>query len=192
MRVPWLHEVVILLTALGIAGCPTPEATPDAALDAFCSLTVEVGPSAVPFAPFEAGAPAQIVLGFQGFQMLVLDIRIAGSATTRADLTASIELVDSAITASHADRGIPTSAHGDGVLVSGFFVFFNDAPLAEIQGRDADLTIIARAGGCVGGTRVRLRLSEEAPCIDPTTMIPDVAARDAGPLPDGAILCEAP
>ncbi len=192
MRAPRLRELLVLLTPAWIAGCPAPEGMPDAALDAFCPLTVEVGPSAVTFAPFEAGDPAQIVLGFQGFQMLVLDVRIAGSAATRADLTASVELVDRPITANRVDRGIPTSVTGGGVLVSGFFVFFNDAPLAEIQGREADLTVIARAGGCVGGTRVRIRLSDEAPCIDPATTIPDVAARDAGPLPDGTVLCEAP
>lgn len=178
--------------ALALQGCPGPVDVPDAAVDAYCPLTVEIGPSARLFAPFEDGDPAQIVLGFQGFQMLVLDVRISGTTTSRADLTASIELVDSTITASHVDRGIPTSVSGDGVLVSGFFVFFNDAPLSELQGREADLTVIARAGGCIGGSRVRLRLSDEAPCIDPTTTIPDVASRDAGALPDGAVLCEAP
>ncbi|MBX7195090.1 MAG: hypothetical protein K1X94_23755 [Sandaracinaceae bacterium] len=174
-----------------VAGCG-PGGAPDAAIDSFCALDVEVGASASTFTPLEDGDTAQIVLGFQGFQMLVLDVRFRGARATEADVTGSIELLESTITASDAARGLAVEAAGDAQLVRGYLLFFNDAPLSELQGHDADLTVIVRAGGCVGGARVRVRLSDEAPCIDPMSTIPDVAARDAGALPDGAVLCGAP
>ena len=178
--------------SLGLAvGCG-PGQSPDAAIDSFCPLEVEVGTSRAAFAPLRDGDSAPIVLGFQGFQMLVPDVRFRGVSAREADVTGSIELRESSITASHADRGVLVEASGDAQLLRGYLLFFNDAPLSELQGREADLTVIVRAGGCVGGTRVHVRLSDEPPCIDPTSTIPDVAARDAGALPDGAVLCEAP
>jgi hypothetical protein len=169
-------------------GCPT-QGGPDAATDAWCPLTVEVGPSgASTFAPYTDGGSAQVVLGFQGFQMIVLDVRIRGAMASRADVSAFIQL-DNDVEASHAERGIPTVLQGDAVIARGFLLFFNDAPLSQLQGHDATLEIVVRAAGCIGGTRVSIRLSNQPPCIDPTSTIPDVAARDAGGIPDGAVLC---
>jgi hypothetical protein len=189
MKVCARLRLLALLTPALLTGCPTPGGT-DAAIDAYCPLTVEVGASGgATFTPYEDGDQAQVVLGFQGFQMLVLDVRLRGAMASRADVSAFIHIDDNGVEASHAERGIPTVVSGDGVLVQGFLLFFNDAPLSQLQGHDATLELIARGGGCVGTARVAIRLSDQPPCIDPTSTIPDVASRDAGGIPDGAVLC---
>jgi len=161
----------------------------DASMDGNCPLVVEIGgaSSSPPFTVFQAGDLAAMILGFQGFQMLSLDVRVAGSSASTVDLTAFLVIPDTGVEASGTRRG-GGEASGDALLVTDFLLFFNDAPLSQIGGHDADLEIIARSGGCVGGGRVRIHLRDEPPCIDPDAYVPDVTSRDAG-VPDGAVLC---
>lgn len=184
----------LALAGLGVVlGACGPPATPDAGMDASCSLVVQIGPSdGGAFVPYGGGEEVPVILGFQGFQMLRLDVRVAGaSAPASVDLSAYVRVEDTGVEASRMEREADTTPDGDAVLVEGFLLFFNDAPLSLIGGHDARVELIARAGGCVGGTSVVVHLSDMPPCIDPDASVPDAGVSEAG-LPDGSVVCGAP
>ena len=104
---------------------------------------------------------------------------------------ADVLVAGSGVEASRIEREAYTTAVGDAVMVEGFLVFFNDAPLSEIGGHDAEVELIARTAGCVGGARVTVHLSDRPPCIDPDASVPEAGTLDGG-LPDGSVLCGVP
>lgn len=165
----------------------------DAGMDGACPLTVEIGPSTGgAFVPYLDGEEAPVVLGFQGFQMLELDVRVVGAGEPESiELSALVEIPDTGVTATRLERTARTRTGSGGVVVEGFLLFFNDAPLSLIGGHDATVEVIARSSGCVGGVRRALRLSDEPPCIDPDATIPDAGLADGG-LPDGSMICGGP
>lgn len=180
------------LVATALLGCePSPAA--DAGLDGACALDVEIGPSnGSSFVPYGDGDEAEVVLGFQGFQMLRLDVRVAPvDASASLELSAYVLVEDTGVEASRHQREAPVVSAGDAVIADRFLVFFNDAPLSDIGGHDASVEVIARANGCVGGARVTLHLSDRPPCLDPDASVPEAGALDGG-LPDGAIVCGVP
>jgi hypothetical protein len=142
--------------------------------------------------PYREGQEAPVILGFQGFQMLELDVRVAGAGEPEwVELSAVVEVSDTGVQAVRSERYARTRVRGDGVIVEGFLLFFNDAPLSLIGGHDATAEVIARSGECAGGVRVLLHLSDEPPCLDPTATIPEAGVADGG-VPDGSILCGDP
>lgn len=139
--------------------------------------------------PYRGGEEAPVKLGFQGFQMLELDVRVAGAGEPEwVELSALVEVSDTGVQAIRFERYARTRVRDGAVIVEGFLLFFNDAPLSLIGGHDASAEVIARSGGCTGGARVQLRLSDEPPCLDPTATIPEAGVADGG-VPDGSILC---
>lgn len=177
------------LIAVVLAGCE-PSAVSDAGLDSACSLAVQIGPArGSPFAPYRDGDEAQVILGFQGFQMLRLDVRVAGAGVLAGvELSAYVLVADTGVEASRLERNAPVIPDGDAVIADHFLVFFNDAPLSEVGGHDASVEVIARANGCIGGARVRVHLSADPPCVDPDASVPEAGVLDGG-LPDGAVIC---
>jgi hypothetical protein len=72
-----MRTLVAWLSLLLVACGPS---AGDAGMDGACSLTVEVGPSTGgAFVPYLDGEEAPVILGFQGFQMLQLDVRVIGA-----------------------------------------------------------------------------------------------------------------
>ena len=175
-----------------LVGCG-PAGGGDGGMDTACPLVVELGPAGgTPFVAYRDGDEAEVVLGFQGFQMLRLDVRVSGAgAPPSIDLSAYVLVDETGVEASRIEREANVVRDGEAVRVLGFLIFFNDAPLSQIGGHDATVEIIARASGCVGGARVRVHLSDRAPCIDPDASVPEAGLADGG-LPDGAIVCGVP
>lgn len=179
----------IALGGASLAACGPPGADPDAGPDASCSLAVEVGPEGDPFAPFHDGDRAEVVLGFQGFQMLLLDVRVAGSPDIdRVEISGFVGISETGVEATRIDRAVPVEREGDALRARGWLLFFNEAPVSAIAGHEGELELIVRAGGCVGGARVRLALVDEDACIDYGTLVPDAEVLDAG-VTDGAVAC---
>jgi hypothetical protein len=179
-------SILLFLAACG------PNGPSDGGMDGTCPLTVEIGPSTGgAFVPYVDGEEAPVVLGFQGFQMLRLDVRVVGAGEpSSVELSAFVEIPDTGVMATRLERDARTRALSGGVVVEGFLLFFNDAPLSLIGGHDATVEVIARSPGCVGGVRRTLRMSDMPPCIDPDATIPDAGFADGG-LPDGSVVCGA-
>lgn len=185
-----LQSPLTLLSSLLVACGPSGS---DAGMDGACPLTVEIGPSnGGAFVPYLDGEEAPVILGFQGFQMMELDVRVVGAgAPESVELSALVEIADTGVTATRLERTARARVGSGGVVVEGFLLFFNDAPLSLIGGHDATVEVIARSSGCVGGTRRTLRMSDEPPCIDPDATVPDAGYADGG-LPDGSMICGGP
>lgn len=182
--------------ALGLAlvtlGCGPASTTPDASSDAACRLGVEVGYGGNSFVPYVSGDQAEIVLGFQGFQMLPLDVRVSGvsGAPETISISATVTITDTSVEGGRTDRAVPVAIQGTTLATDGWLLFFNSAPVSQIAGHDGLLELIVHSGTCVGGARVTLRLVDLDHCVSFDASVPDVGALDAG-VPDGAIACGA-
>jgi len=177
-----------LLLACTLAGCP--EDNPgDSGMDAPCTIEVEIGGGdRDTFSPFVDGNPQEVLLGFQGFRMLEIGVRIDGSTASDAELNIFLEVDDSAVEVSQAHRNLVLAAASDGTgVVEGYLIFFNDAPASEIVGHTASLEVIARSGGCVGTDVLTMMLRDDDMCVTDAG-IPDVGILDGG-VPDGSMSC---
>ncbi len=177
-----------LLLAPALAGCPGDDG-PDEP-DASCALGVLVG-SGTPssFTPVADGDPAEVVLGFQGFRMLVFTLRLEGAPDDLADVSGYVSIDDGAIEVSQLPRTVRLREGPDGAAYAEeFLIFFNETPVSEIVDRPAELELVARSGGCVGGMRVGLELRDDDDCVDYGVEI-DAGTLDGG-VPDGAVACE--
>ena len=68
-------------------------------------------------------------------------------------------------------------------------MFFNDEPAANVVNHEAELEAVVRAGGCVGGTRVRVEVRDDDDCVDTGIVLDAGEDLDAGIGPDAAV-CE--
>ncbi len=183
-----MRTFIALLLAFALTGCPE-DGPGDGGMDASCSLDVEIGGGdRDTFAPFVDGAPQEVLLGFQGFRMLEISVRVEGSPAADAELSVFLDIDDSDVEVSQVHRGLmlaPTSG-GDGVI-EGYLIFFNDAPASAIVGHTASLEIITRSGGCVGTDVLAMELRDDDMCVSDAG-IADVGILD-GAIPDGAAAC---
>ncbi len=187
-----IERALIVLAALASPACGPPGTTPDASTDAACRLAVVVGRGGDAFVPYVAGDRAEIVLGFQGFQMLPLDVRVRGApaGTEALEIAATVSIADTAVEGGRTDRAVSTVSRADALAVDGWLLFFNGAPVSQIAGHDGTLELIVHAGPCSGGVRVVLHLVDDVQCVDFDASVPDVGSRDAG-LADGSLACGA-
>ena len=186
------HAIVtscLAVAAVPLAGCPDDGVEPVA--DASCDLGVSVGTgSADDYAPLVDGDEAEVILGFQGFRMLEVTLRVEGSDEPRADVSGYVTIEETGVEVAQLPRTTALVEGPDGArYAEGFLVFFNDTPVSEIVGREGELELIARSAGCVGGTRVTLSMVDDDMCVDWEAEIPDAGILDGG-IPDGAVPCE--
>lgn len=188
-----MNRHVILIPSLALAavllvGCPENGGSPPA--DASCDLAVSVGTgNADDYVPLVDGDEAEVILGFQGFRMLQVTLRVEGTGEPRADVSGYVTIEESGVEVAQLPRTTAMIEGPDGArYAEGFLVFFNDTPVSEIVGREGELELIARSGGCVGGTRVALAMVDDDSCVDWDLEIPDAGILDGG-IPDGAVAC---
>lgn len=167
----------ITIALLALAGCgPAP---PD--MDGgSCPLDVAIGaPDAAVFTPVEDGDPAELVLGFQGFRMLRFALRVEGATADEAEVSAFVTIADTGVELGQRTRERRTTPTDGGFVIDEWLLFFNDEPPSSVVGHEAVVEVIVRAGGCVGGARVRVQIRDDDDCVDHTIVL-DAGARDAG------------
>lgn len=182
-----LHATLALLI---LAGCDSSGAAGDGGTDAACSIDVALGTGdRDTFAPLADGDPVEVVLGFQGFRMLVLAMEVRGVDTGSADISAHLEIGASGLETDQVDRQMTLVSTGaETGVVEEYLIFFNDAPASEIVGHRAVIQHIVRAGGCTGTSEVEVELRDDDACVDYDVEI-DASVPDGG-LVDGGVACE--
>lgn len=174
-----MRAITLALSMLAV-GCG-PSGGPDAGS---CAATVRVGTQdAGSFTPLVDGDPAELILGFQGFWMLrfALDVELERGTATEAEVSAFVTVPETGVELGQRTREtalVPTAA---GFRIEEWLVFFNDEPPSQVVGHPADVEVIVRAAGCVGGTTARVAIRDDDDCVD-TTIVVDAGVSDAGLL----------
>jgi hypothetical protein len=181
MLAPWLAVAAACSSGSGV----------DAGPDVSCDIEVTLGTgNRMSFAPLADGDPLEVWLGFQGFLMLDLAVRLTGAPATAADLTVHLTVESTDVHVDQVDRQMPALAVDDGsTMVEDYLIFFNDVPASRLIGHTARIEQIARAGGCMGTQRIEVELRDDNRCVNTSIVIPDAGVSDGG-LPDGAVACE--
>lgn len=176
--------------SIGLGGCPGDDTPADAAADASCTMGITVGTGSMEsFRPLHAGDPIEVILGFQGFRMLDLTLRIEEPPERSVYISAFVDVVDTDVEVRQLPTPIRAEVGPDGAAyVEGFLVFFNDAPIADLVNHDADLELVVRERDCTGGQVVRVQLRDDVACVDYDASVPDAGYLDGG-VPDGAVAC---
>lgn len=183
-----MRFVASLTLVITLAGCPD-ENPSDGGMDASCTIEVDIGSGDRDgFAPFVDGGQQEVLLGFQGFRMLEISVRIEGSTASDAELSTFVDVDDSDVEVSQGHRNLVLAAAPDGAgVIEGYLIFFNDAPASAIVGHTASLEVIARSGGCVGTDTLTMELRDDDMCVTDAGLA-DVGILDVG-IPDGALGC---
>lgn len=180
----------LLLGLLLASGCDPEEPTTDGGS---CPATVSIGTmNAGTFEPIAPGDPAELILGFQGFRMLQLALRVDlddGAGVTEAEVSSFVEVTETGVELGQRTRETQITTTDTGLLLEEWLLFFNDEPPARVIGQTADLEVIVRAAGCVGTTRTRVAIRDDDACVDQTIVV-DGGTTDAG-LSDASV-CETP
>lgn len=172
-----------LLGALLLGGCPGP-AEPDAGS---CVLDVEAGAmEGGAFVPLTDGDPLELLLGFQGFRMMRFAVRTRGRAAAELEVGVVLAL-ESGVDLDQRTRERDLTVDADTVLLEEYLLFINDIPPTQIVGYEGELELTVRGGGCLGGTRVRVEVRDDDPCVDHGIVL-DAATRPGAP--DGGLACE--
>ncbi len=162
---------VLCLCVLMTAGCPTPPPPPDGG---GCTFALEWGKlDAGSFAPFADADPAEITVGFQGFRFIESVVEISGvaAATTLFNFQIAVEGHPAYVQAASTSTLVRQPS---GALRADVLVFFNDIPMAELIGRNAQIRATASAAGCRGTDGATVVLVDQTDCVQ---------------QPDGGILC---
>lgn len=179
-----MRHVLVLLVVL--AGCDPGDDPQDGGS---CTLEVALGAiEAGTFTPVRDGDPAELILGFQGFRMLsfAMDVRGAGEAR-ELEVSAFVSIAETGVELSQRTRESQLTRTGEGVRLAQWLVFFHDEPPSRVVDREAQIELIVRAAGCTGGTRVRVMVRDEDPCVDPSIVL-DAGGLDAGTIDAGTCL----
>jgi hypothetical protein len=177
-----------LLFALALTACDPAPDDPDGGS---CALTVEIGTGDVAsFAPVADGDPAELLLGFQGFRMLRFALLVDGAGANEAEVSAFASLPGSGVELSQRTRETDLTATGGGFVIEEWLLFFNDEPPSRVVGHEAEVEVIVRAGGCVGGARATVVVRDEDDCVDHGIVL-DAGAADTD-LADASACGEAP
>jgi len=189
LRPAALAALAALSVPLLLSGCG-PESSPDAGVDAACSFEILLGQGdRDSFTPLNDGDPLELVLGFQGFRMLMLAAEVRGTDAAAVDLNAFLSINAGAIESSQRDRAMSVQSGISGRIVEDYLIFLNDAPASEIVGQEAVLELIAKSGACTGATSVRVMLRDDVDCVDFGVIVPDAAIPDGG-VADGSVACD--
>ena len=116
------------------------------------------------FEPFKDGDDAEITLGFQGFRYIRSALELKDVKAPSATYSARI-VVDGQTPYSLADTPVKVSEEGGALFADEVLVFFNDIPIAEIVAKNAEITVTAKAAGCVGSTKRTVTLRDGENCV---------------------------
>lgn len=157
-----MTRFVLVFCLLFSAGCPGGGGDPDA-LD--CALGVAWGPRrGESFVQFRDGDAAEITLGFQGFRYIDSTVEIAGPSGPDGDLWFQIAIAGSEPYALRQRIAIPEGASNR--YVDDVLVFFNDTPIAELVGREADVTARLSSQGCEAVHRATVTMADDDSCVE--------------------------
>lgn len=184
MRLLLLPTSVLALVTAGCSG------DDGGSPDATCTLDVELGAGGpASFEPVADGDDAEVVLGFQGFRMLIFTMRLEGTDDELAEVSGLVSVDDGAIEVAQLPRVVRLREGPDHArYAEELLIFFNETPIADIVDRPAEIELVARSGGCVGGTRVMVVLRDDDDCVEYGVSV-DAGRLDGG-VPDGAVACE--
>ncbi|MCC6876168.1 MAG: hypothetical protein IT378_17805 [Sandaracinaceae bacterium] len=172
----------VLFATLLLMGCDPGRPQDDAGS---CTLGVDVGAlDGAGFTTVPDGGAVELVLGFQGFRMLVLALDVRGAASSEADVSAFLSIADTGVELSQRTRETGVEPAGEGFVVRDWLVFFNNEPPSRIVDHDARLEVIVRAAGCTGSVARTLHIRDDVDCIEHGIVL-DAAIPDGGAL-DGA------
>lgn len=170
------------LAVVALSACDPADPEPDGGS---CSLDVSIGePDAPSFTPVMDGDPVELVLGFQGFRMLRLSLRVTGAAAEEAEVNAFVTVSETDVEIGQRTRETALTPIEGGFVLSQWLLFFNDAPPSSVVGYPAEIEVVVRAGGCVGGARASVVIRDDDDCVDHSIVL-DAGALDAG-LADAA------
>lgn len=128
------------------------------------------------FTPFASGDDAEITLGFQGFRYIQSVLKLDEVKATSATHSARI-VVEGQAPYSLSDTPVKVADQGGTLYSEEVLVFFNDLPIADIVGKSAEITINAKAGGCLGTTKTTVTLRDDLNCVQQE---------------DGGLVCDKP
>lgn len=154
---------LIILCAL--SGCPGgggggPDAAP-------CPLEVAWGPRRTgEFRAFAEGDHAEITLGFQGFRYVMSSVRFGANGAGDADVWFQVGVAGREPYALRQRMTLPPAEPDGWRYRDDVLVFFNDIPIPELVGQDAEVLIRADAGGCQGNAGATVRLADDDGCIE--------------------------
>lgn len=159
-----LSTILAIVLCSACSNEDTAKNDPDAGPSCSFTLTWGQRDAAGGFVPFSDGDDAEITLGFQGFRYILSALRLENVKATSATHSARV-VVEGQEPYTLSDT--PVKVHDEaGALVSeDVLVFFNDLPIADIVGKSAEITLTAKAGGCLGSTKRSVTLRDDESCI---------------------------
>jgi len=118
------------------------------------------------FSHLSDGDAAEIVLGFQGFRMLDLALRVDGSPEDEVNVLTHLGF-ETGDELDQRDGRMPLVDDGAGHRVlEDYLVFINDVPIASVLGSRATLEVIVRSDECTGSLSQAVELRDDDECID--------------------------
>lgn len=162
-----MKRLSILFATLVCFGCSNDdpaEKKPDAGPS--CNYTLSWGyrtPSGA-FQPFKDGDDAEITLGFQGFRYIQSALALENVKAQSATYSARI-VVEGQTPYSLSDTPVKVTEEGGALIADEVLVFFNDIPIAEIVAKNAEITVTAKAAGCIGSTKTTVTLRDDENCV---------------------------
>lgn len=165
-------------TLLGLAGCGGDEEPKTNGGDGGPGCTFDLAwGHATPtgdWLEFGDGEDAEITLGFQGFRYVESVLKLSGVSAPSAEFSVRVSVSGQEPYTLPATP-VKLSAGAGGALYSeAALVFFNDLPIADLVGQNAEIAVHAEAGGCVGDSHTAVVLRDDVDCVQ---------------QPDGSLVC---
>lgn len=174
-------SVFVLMLCLGCAGeDPAEKPQPDAGPSCNFTLTWGTRDPGGGFTPFVNGDDAEITLGFQGFRYILSALRLEDVKATTATHAARVA-VEGQAPYTLADTLVKLHSEGGVLFSDDVLVFFNDLPIADLVGKSAEISLAAKAGGCLGTTARTLTLRDDESCIQAEDGGLSCQSSDGGP-----------
>jgi len=163
-----MNRLVSILFILSCVACSSEDSgkndQPDSGPSCTYTLTWGHRASGGAFVPFSDGDDAEITLGFQGFRYIQSTLRLENVKAESASHSARI-VVEGQDPYSLSDTPVKVHDEGGGLFSDEVLVFFNDLPIADIVGKTAEITLTAKAGGCLGTTKTTVTLRDDESCV---------------------------
>ncbi|MBK7584950.1 MAG: hypothetical protein IPI67_32770 [Myxococcales bacterium] len=173
----------LLSLTLGCGGCASDDTKadkPDSGPS--CTLTLGFGyrDASGGFVLFQDGDDAELTLGFQGFRYIQSVLELGDVSATSAQHSARI-IVEGQEPYTLSDTPVKLHDEGGKLRSDEVLVFFNDLPVVDIIGKSTEITLTAKAGGCIGSTKTVVTLRDDDQCIQQEDGGLSCGAADGGP-----------